>query len=180
MTRCFIALELSEEARSEIASIQKDLEKRNLFKGKLTEGENLHLTLKFLGDIDESGVEETRKRLKEIKFKGFKAYLGKAGIFSPDFIRIAWVEFLGKEVFELQKQIDERLSDLFDKEIRFMSHITIARVKQVEDKRKLLDYLESVKIKKIEFPVFEFVLKKSELTEKGPIYTDIERYKLQE
>ena len=178
MTRCFIALELPEEAKKEIIQIQENLEKRNLFKGKLTERENLHLTLKFLGEIDEVKIEEIRKRLKEIKFESFKAYLGEAGIFSPDFIKIVWIELLGKEIFELQKQIDEKLSGLFEKERRFMSHITIARVKQVKDKRKLLDYLSSIKAKQIEFPVFELVLKKSVLTEKGPIYTDIERYNL--
>lgn len=176
--RVFIAIELSEEAKDEIVRIQKELKKQNLFEGKLTEKENLHLTLKFLGEIDEESIEEVKKRLAKIKSPVFKAALGGAGVFSEEFARIIWVKLEGK-VIELQKEIDNALKELFKPEFRFMSHLTIARVKNVKDKRKLLDYLESVKINKMEFPVSEFVLKKSELTEKGPIYTDIERYELQ-
>lgn len=179
MTRCFIALELSEEAKAETERIQKDLGKQNLFEGKLTEKENLHLTLKFLGEIDELGIGEVKKRLREIRFKSFKAALGEAGVFSEDFVRIVWIKLEG-DVIGLQKEVDSTLKGLFNPEFRFMSHLTIARVKQVKDKRKFLDYLSSVKIKKIEFNVLEFALKKSELTDKGPIYTDIERYRLQE
>jgi len=179
MTRCFIALELSEEAKEEIARIQKDLKKRNLFEGKLTEKENLHLTLKFLGEIDELGIGEVKKRLREIRFKSFKAALGEAGVFSEDFLRIIWIKLEGNAI-ELQKEADNALKGLFKPEFRFMSHLTIARVKQARDKRKLLDYLSSLKIKKIEFNVFEFALKSSVLTDKGPIYTDIERYRLEE
>ena len=158
---------------------RKYWKKRNLFEGKLTEKENLHLTLKFLREIDELGVEEVKKRLREIRFKSFKAALGEAGVFSEDFLRIIWIKLEGNAI-ELQKEVDNALKGLFKPEFRFMSHLTIARVKQAKDKRKLLDYLSSVKIKKIEFNVFEFALKSSVLTDKGPIYTDIERYRLQE
>ena len=177
--RVFIAIELPEEAKAEIERIQKELKKQNLFEGKLTEKENLHLTLKFLGEIDEAKIEEVKKRLREIKFPAFNAVLREAGVFSEDFVRIVWIKLEGN-VTGLQKEVDSALKGLFKPEFRFMSHLTIARVKSVKDKKRLIDYLSSAKIKRIEFPVSGFALKKSELTEKGPIYTDIERFKLQE
>ena len=177
--RVFIAIELLEEAKAEIERIQKDLKKQNLFEGKMTEKENLHLTLKFLGEIDDSRTEEVKKRLRKIKFPEFKAALGEAGVFSEDFVRIVWIKLDGN-VTGLQKEVDNALKELFKPEFRFMSHLTIARVKNVKDKKRLLDYLSSAKISKIEFPVSGFALKSSELTEKGPIYADLERFELQE
>ena len=175
--RVFIAIELLEEAKAEIERIQKDLKKQNLFEGKMTEKENLHLTLKFLGEIDEVRAENVKKMLRDIKFPAFNAALGEAGAFSEDFVRIVWIKLDGN-VTGLQKEVDNALKELFKPEFRFMSHLTIARVKNVKDKKRLLDYLSSAKISKIEFPVSGFVLKSSVLTEKGPIYTDIERYNL--
>ena len=78
----------------------------------------------------------------------------------------------------MQKQIDEKLSDLFIPEARFMSHITIARVKNVKNKSGFLEYLKSVKPTSIKFNIFDFVLKKSELMPQGPKYEDLERYNL--
>jgi len=45
--------------------------------------------------------------------------------------RIAWIKVEGVGIWELQKRIDEALEDLFKKEERFMSHLTIARIKYV-------------------------------------------------
>jgi len=215
--RAFIALELGRECVDEIIKIQKLLKKRVLFNGKYTESENLHLTLKFLGEIDEEKVSEVKKKLSEIKNQEFDVELGEIGVFSKDFIRIIWIKLNGKGIFHLQKEIDEKLSvsqtfalggkasgdeklsDLFSKEDRFMSHITIARVKTIGDpekdsfsvpknfkkekqkfsgKKGLIEYLGSIKPRKIKFRVNEFILKKSELRPEGPVYEDLEKYKL--
>ena len=174
--RAFIALDLPREAINEIKRIQEQIKKRNLFTGKFTETENLHLTLKFLGEISEEDVEKVKTKLKEIKFDSFEANLSEVGVFSESFIKIIWVKFGGRGVFMLQKEIDEKLKDLFTSEDRFMSHITIARVKHVSGKKELLEYLKSVKIKKINFKVDRFFFKKSELFPEGPVYNDIENY----
>ena len=200
MARTFIALELSREAVNEISRIQKLIWKKTLFTGKLTESENLHLTLKFLGEISEEQIAEVKKRLALIKIPEFFAETGEIGVFNKDFpgkkvfpvnptpknnakkeygfIKIIWMKLNGGGIWNLQKEIDEKLKDLFPAEERFMSHITIARVKNVSDKKGFLEYLESVKPKKIRFLVKEFALKKSELLESGPKYEDIERYNL--
>ncbi len=176
--RCFIALDLPREAINEIKKIQEKIGRQNLFAGKFTEPENLHLTLKFLGEIDEETIEKIKEKLREIKFDNFEAGLGEAGAFSKKFIKIIWVKLEGKRVFELQKQIDKALKDLFEPEFRFMSHITIARVKKVGDRQGLIRYLKNIKVKKIRFKIKSFFLKKSELSPEGPVYSDIGEYKL--
>ena len=86
--RCFIALDLPREVINEIKDIQTNIQKQNLFIGKFTEPENLHLTLKFLGEIGETEIEEVKKRLQEIKMPEFEVSLGETGIFSKKFIII--------------------------------------------------------------------------------------------
>ncbi len=176
--RAFIALDLPNEVIGEIRKIQKTLKKKNIFIGKSTEPDNLHLTLKFLGEIDEDKIEIVKKRLKEIDFEGFYAETGEVGVFSKSFIKIIWVKLNGKKIWELQKEIDDKLEGLFEKEERFMSHVTIARVKHVPDKKGFLEYLKSIKPRKIKFYCDRFYLKKSELKPEGPVYEVIEEYPL--
>lgn len=175
--RCFIALELSREAIDEIENIQNLIKKKNLFYGKLTEPENLHLTLKFLGEISEEKLKQAQEALKKIEFKEFEANLGELGLFSNRAQMILWLKLQGKGIFDLQKQIDKALENLFPLEVRFMSHITIARIKKLPDKKACLEYIKNLKHTSIKFQVSEFILKKSELKPDGPVYANIEKFK---
>lgn len=177
--RCFIAIEIPREAIDYIEELNSIIKKKNLFSGKFTEPENLHLTLKFLGEIPENKIEEVRKKLKEIKFSSFEASLGEIGVFINRYNSLLWIKLNGKEIWELQKIIDEKLEKLkFPKEDRFMSHITIARMKKIHSKKEFLEYIKNIKVRKINFKVNEFALKKSELKSEGPIYSNIEKFSL--
>ena len=173
MMRTFISIDMPEEIAREIKKIQDKLPE---FFGKKTELENLHLTLKFLGEINEQKIEEVKNKLSEIKFNKFKTEIDSIGIFSEKFVRIVWLHLKSAE--NLQKEIDEKLKDLFEKEKRFMSHLTIARVKSLKDKEKFLEELKMIKIPKIKFVVDKFKLKKSVLTSAGPVYETLEEYGL--
>lgn len=177
--RAFIAIEIPKEIKNEIVKLQETLSSLKIFHGKLTETENLHLTLKFLGEISDEKAEEVKEKLKEIKFKKFKVKISEVGVFSPHFVRIIWVKINGKEILELQNKIDSELKNLFEPERRFMSHMTLVRVKKVEDKAKLLQFLASLQLSNKEFEVSAFVLKESKLKPEGPIYTDLEIYPLE-
>ena len=178
LIRCFIALELSREAISYIEELQNLLKRKNLFTGKFTEPENLHLTLKFLGEISEERVKEVQKQLKKIKFNEFEASLGEVGVFINKYNSILWIKLQGKEIWDLQKLIDKRLENLkIVPEERFMSHITIARMKKIFSKEEFLNYVKNIKTKKISFKVSEFIIKKSELKPEGPVYENIEKFK---
>jgi 2'-5' RNA ligase len=173
MTRCFISVNMPENVRRGIKKIQEQLPE---FKGKKTEIENLHLTLKFLGEIDEVKIGEVKEKLREIKIEKFETEIDEIGVFSEKFIRIVWLHL--KNCVALQKKIDDSLLGLFEKERRFMSHLTIARVKYIPDKRKFLEELKKIKIEKIRFMMDRFYLMKSELTSEGPRYSVLEEYNL--
>jgi len=176
--RCFVSIGFPKGIISKIKGVQEVLQKRDFFIGKFTEPENIHLTLKFLGEIDEHKIEEVKIKLKGIKFRKFLAQLGDIGVFNEKFIRIIWIQIFGKEVEELQKEIDISLKYLFDPENRFMSHLTIARVKKVLDKKKLLDELKNIKIPDLKFEIDKFYLMKSDLTSDRPVYSVIEEFNL--
>ncbi|MFP4111424.1 MAG: RNA 2',3'-cyclic phosphodiesterase [Candidatus Woesearchaeota archaeon] len=176
--RCFISLDLLPEMIEEVVKIQDNIRKKELFRGKFTEKENIHLTLKFLGEISQETIEKTRNRLKKIRFHSFDAEIKKAGVFSKKVTRIIWLTLGPEKVFELQNAVDDSLEGLFKKEKRFMSHITIARVKTIFDKQDLLDHLDKIE-KVIKGNIQSFSLYESELTQNGPIYRLIERFFLE-
>ena len=171
--RVFVAIDIPTELYKEIKKVQENLPN---FIGKKIVPRNLHLTLKFIGEIDEKKVEQVKQRLREIKLDKFETEIDKIGIFSPDFIRIVWLHISGCE--EIQKEVDEKLSELFEKERRFMSHLTIARVKGVRDREKFIRDIKNIKLPKIKFKVKKFKLKESILKFEGPEYKDLEVYDL--
>jgi len=173
MKRAFISINLPNEVKEKVKKIQEKIPE---FRGKKTEPENLHLTLKFLGEISDEKIGLVRDKLKKIKGKKISAEIDSIGFFSPKFLRIIWVHMKGAD--ELQKQIDISLADLFEKEKRFMSHITIARVKQTEDKKKFISYLEKIELEKTKFNVENFYLMESTLKKEGSEYKIIEEFNL--
>jgi 2'-5' RNA ligase len=177
LTRAFIAIEFPDEVVKEVARVQELLGKVK-FTGKLTELENLHLTLKFLGEIDDRKLEIVKEKLKNINFEAMKLKLGAIGTFS---VRgkpaIVWIKIEGKAIYGLQKAIDEVLALNFKMEERFMGHLTIARVKYARDKKGFLEHVGGIAVKPIGFECGEFKLKKSTLDAIGPRYEDLEVYK---
>ena len=178
--RVFVALDISQKAKDEIRKIQYQLPE---FSGKKTEAENLHLTLKFLGEVFNEDIGEVKKRLREIRFNKFETEINHLGFFdnqkSKSYKRelIVWLHLANCE--DLQGKVDKALSGLFEGEKRFMSHLTIARVKNVKNKKEFLYKLEKIKINKIKFNINDFRLKKSVLTKKGSVYENLEIYPLE-
>ena len=171
--RIFIAVDFPENIKKEIARIQEKLPE---FQGKITEKENLHLTLKFLGETDEKALGEVKKRLSEIRLKSFEAEISSIGYFSEKFLRIIWLGISGCN--ELQKQIDNKLEGLFGKEERFMGHLTIARIKNVKGKQKFIEELKKIKVPSMKFRINAFCLKQSVLTSEKPLYKNLGVYSL--
>lgn len=179
--RVFVAVHIPKQFQKEIKNIQERIPE---FKGKFTELKNLHLTLKFLGDIDEKKSELVKEKLRNIKIKEFESVIDKIGFFDnrrstkyPQQI-VIWLHMANCE--KLQKDVDEKLSDLFEKEKRFMGHLTIARVKTVKNKKDFLEELEKINPPKMKFEVKDFRLKKSTLSKNGPVYEDLEIYSLEQ
>ena len=175
--RYFIAIDLSEDIKDYLYNLQKEIG-NSLAKIRWIEKNNLHLTLKFLGDIDEIKISNVKKILSNVKFEPFEVKIEKIGVFpSENYVRVIWVGLnTTNKVIELQKDIDSALLNLFPKEQRFESHLTIGRVKLIKDKVKFIEKLKKIKIKDLYFNINKFRIYKSTLTRNGPIYEVIEEY----
>ncbi len=177
MARIFIGITLPEEIIQEVARIQSILEKQK-FVGKCTELENLHVTLKFLGDIDDSTLETVKNKLDTIVFPRMPLFLQMTGSFKfQGRPKIIWIKVGG--LAKLQKQIDTIVSDLFEPEKRFMSHLTIARIRHVKDQKGFSDYVSNMGVKKLAWENDSFHIISSELDPEGPIYTKVKSFHAQ-
>ena len=172
--RLFIAIEIPEEIKDYLCGIQQEIvNSKN--KIRLVNKENMHLTLKFLGEVQPNKLGDIKDNLKKITFKPFYVNLDSIGIFpSEDYIRVVWVGLKPEEqVLKLQSKIDESLKRLFKKEKDFKPHLTIARVKYIEDKKQFVDKLKQITVDNKKIEVNDFKLVKSTLTTKGRVYEDL-------
>ncbi|MEM4247457.1 MAG: RNA 2',3'-cyclic phosphodiesterase [Candidatus Woesearchaeota archaeon] len=167
--RLFISCEVPKEISDYIHELAKRLPE-----AKLTVPKNIDLTIKFLGDVPDTKIEEIKQKLSEIRFKPFKATLNGVGVFTEDFIRVVWVGLTPGEKFEeLHLLVDSALEKLFPKEKRFQAHLTIARVKYVADKQKFLNALKQIKVDPLTFEVNKLVLFKSQLSPTGAVHEQL-------
>jgi 2'-5' RNA ligase len=168
--RAFIAIDFSEDIKEYLAEVQKQLPK-----GKLRLARDFHLTLKFLGEIPPDKVERTKQLLEKVRLKKFVVETASIGVFpSENYIRVVWLGLEPEEpVLQLQQQIEDVLANEFKRERGFKAHITLARVKYIDDKKEFLKQLKKIKTAKIRVVIDKFKLKKSTLTEKGAIYEDL-------
>lgn len=174
--RCFLAIGFSEKAKKELNKIQKQILEEGGRGTKLVEKENLHLTLRFFGEINDNKIKEIKKQLENFNYEKIKASLGNTGFFpSSAYVRVVWVSLEPQDkIKDLAKKINEKLKS---RDERFESHITLARVKFVKDKKDFVERVKSIKANAVEFEIDSFSLKKSTLTEKGPIYETIKEFK---
>lgn len=173
--RCFVSLDLPTHIIQSTTNIQNNIKNQNFFSGKYTKPQNIHLTLKFLGEISLSQVESVKQALSMIQINPIKIQISNLGVFSRRNVRIIWLKVDG--VNSLQKQVDCALSELFPVEERFMGHITIARVKKIFAKNELLNYLDNYTLQPHDLSLTEFKLKQSILSPNGPTYKTIETFK---
>ncbi len=177
--RCFIGIELPEHIKENIYEIQKKIG-NNHAKIRWVPKKNLHLTLKFLGELEEEELRMVKETLGSITAKKFKVVLGEIGWFSSNVrINVIWVDLEPKkEIMNLHGEIELKLAGLIEKDKRFEVHLTLGRVKLVKDKKKLIDTINGTALKWDNLFVHEFCLVKSELSKDGPKYTVLERYQL--
>ncbi|MHA2391222.1 MAG: RNA 2',3'-cyclic phosphodiesterase [Promethearchaeota archaeon] len=188
MIRSFIALELKNSVAIENITFLSSRLKQNQPKLKLVKPENLHMTVKFLGNIPEPLAPKIYLILEEninkelFQGKSFKYRLKGVGQFNK--FSVLWIKLIGNIQFlqEIKDTIEnllyERLSIDRDKRKQFKPHLTIGRLR-----RERINYKTFDSFKKIineyknadfgEFSINEVKLKKSELTPSGPIYSNL-------
>lgn len=171
--RLFVAVELPEDLRKNIHQFAKKLEQDGI---RLVEEHNLHVTLKFIGDVPAEVVEKIESGLSEIKFDEFECSVRGTGVFpNPSYIRVVWVALECSQLSDLADSVISKLKGIGKPEERpFSPHLTIARVKRKVDLDK---FLKENKEKEFGgFRVNEFALIESRLTPEGPVYTKLKSF----
>ena len=174
--RAFIAIDLPKETKIKIAELESDLKKCDLA-FKWVKPENLHLTLKFLGDINQEQVSKIKETINKIsgRFAAFEASFNGFGFFpNPRKPRVFFISIDKEELLKsIARELEEELETLgFDKENRFKSHITLARIKDLKNIESLEAKIKNTQLDK-KFFIGEIILYKSTLTKEGPIYGKI-------
>jgi 2'-5' RNA ligase len=177
--RCFISVDIeNERVLDQIARIQSALLQTRADL-KLVNLSNIHVTLRFLGDVDASMVDLIHEEMKKVSFSPFELELKGMGAFpSLSRMNVIWVG-VGSGLNELRN-----IFDMLEPGIRklgfppdrkgFSPHITIARVRSGRKKDELAGLI--MRESNIEFgriTVNHVRLKRSILTPKGPIYSTL-------
>ncbi|WP_298498829.1 RNA 2',3'-cyclic phosphodiesterase [uncultured Methanobrevibacter sp.] len=181
--RAFLAIDLDDDLKPKINRIIKEFKQIDA-KIKYVELTNLHLTLKFFGDIDTNGLELLEDAIERVvsDFKPFNIKIKGCGAFpNANRIKVIWVGIDDDTIIkDLHAKLDKEFVKLgFDKDKKFSTHLTIGRMKSAKNKNQVKSTIEEYDEFEIgEMQVSEISLKKSTLTPQGPIYDDLKVFEL--
>jgi len=171
--RLFIAIEIPQEIKDNGKRILETLDDKRLRRVK---EEHIHLTVSFLGEIDEKEVDGIIARLSGIAFEPFILKTKGFGFFpSNNRIRIVW---FGLEMNENFMQLQKDIRSLFAYQDKFMPHITIARARNIiiDKEEEFAKKLSAITIQEIGFTIDRFALFQSTLTPDGPIHQNLREF----
>lgn len=167
----------------------KDISQQKIsydLKAKFVEKQNLHISLKFLGNLDRAEIEEVSKVLQNItSLHRPLAYClsQKIGVFpNSNRLRVIWLG-IGEgnsAIYEIFQSIEKELKNksFFKADNQFTAHITLARVKYISNAKGFVDYLEGIDVDPVKGFVNSIDLMESELSKIGPEYRIIKKFPL--
>jgi 2'-5' RNA ligase len=187
--RCFIAIDIDERIRSALNDLQRQLRDGiDAKKGDINwvNPNNIHLTLKFLGEIKDEKVAEVCNIVKAVagRHKFFELDIESVGHFGGRSPKILWVGIGkgGENLLKLQEDIEKSLALAgWPEETReFSGHLTLCRIRKPAAGMKLAQASENYKDFKLGTTSADSVsVYQSELKPTGPDYTVLGNYKLQ-
>lgn len=181
--RAFLAIDVDDDLKPRINKIIKEFKQIDT-KIKYVELANLHLTLKFFGDIDTNGLKLLENAIADVvsEFEPFKINITGCGAFpNTNHIKVIWVGIEDDSILkDLHDRLDKEFARIgFDRDRKFSTHLTIGRMKSAKNKDKVKSTIEEFDDFEIgEMEVSKISLKKSTLTPRGPIYEDISIFEL--
>lgn len=183
--RSFIAVEIDPVNKQKLSSLISLLKQSNADIKWVNETQ-MHLTLKFLGNIEEKKVQQISAALKVIadNFSAFNMHFSKIGAF-PNMTkpRVIWLGIdKGADSLKLlNSKIEDELEKIgIEKERRaYAAHLTLGRVKSLKNISILANLINETNFEaQGETKIDELILFQSTLTPKGAIYTPISRFNL--
>jgi 2'-5' RNA ligase len=187
--RCFIAIDIPEDIRADLADLQKELAGRvDIRKGdvKWVEPEGMHLTLKFLGEVPDNQVAEVCNVVKDVaaRYPAFEFDVKEVGSFGGRSARVLWVGagLDCPQLLQLQADLEEQLEQAgWPKEGRqFSAHLTLCRIRNSKAGEKLAQLTSEYKDFDLATVRAESVcVYESQLRPEGPLYTRLGNYELQ-
>jgi RNA 2',3'-cyclic 3'-phosphodiesterase len=184
--RIFIAVELPSTLRQQISRHITELRRAEPeVRASWSRQENLHLTLKFLGETSVSGIPNLSEAMQAAvaRVSPFEITIDGCGAFpSRGQPRVLWIGIQdpSRQLIRLQQALeDEGEKRGFDRERRdFHPHLTLARLRQTNGARRLVDLHEKIGFPATKVDVRELCLIRSEPGDQGSRYTVIERHEL--
>lgn len=177
--RSFLAFDIEDQTILRRFSYIQDLLTKSGADLKIVKPQNIHLTIRFLGNIDPAMIDAIHKKMKRISFSPFEIEVEGIGAFPKlSYPRVVWagIKKGTKELTDIFEKLEPHLRDLgFKTEIKgFNPHLTIARVRTGRNKTRLSELIQELADYKFGTIKAEYLrLKKSDLTPKGPIYANL-------
>ena len=178
--RLFIAVELPEAAKAELAGLTSAVRELDIRGARTVRVEGLHLTLKFLGDVEVSEVPKIASGMDRAAepVEAFGLALGETGTFpSGGGARVLWVGVEGDTdaLGRLRESVEDCMAEAgFRRERRaFNPHITIGRVRDRVsrgDRRRVMEALSEKEVAATAIRVEGVSLMRSELRPDGARY----------
>lgn len=178
--RLFVAVEITEEIRKKLAEFQDKL-KRVDADVSWVAPENLHITLKFIGYIDEQKIDAVINIIKDslTHIKPFDLrYVGMGTLPTEKNPRVIFADVIDESgvLTKIHERLDNQLmaQGVEHEDRKFDAHLTVGRIKTRRNVRKLIENLNSYN--GFDFGsehVTQVVLMRSALTPEGPIYTKL-------
>jgi len=172
--RTFVAVEISDEGiLKKIQTFQNNVK----INAKPIKINQIHFTLQFLGEIDQTKYKKVKDVLNEISFSKFQISLKNVGVFpnlkNPSVIWIGTEKEGAEQLTSLTNEIGMKLTTIgFEKNKKFKPHLTIFRVKKkISDISSIMKDFETKEFGSE--TITKIKLKKSVLSPKGPEYSDL-------
>lgn len=174
--RSFIAIPLPDEARNLISTMITDL-KNSGGAARWVRNENMHITIKFLGNIDPVHVTPLADAIHQaaLKFKALRVAFTAPEVFpagrKPRIICIKPNE--EDALAQIASFIDDQIKPLgFIREKKFMSHVTLARLREYVVRKPVIQK-QDLSLSGKAFTLEKICLYKSTLTPHGSVYDEI-------
>jgi len=169
MMRLFFAIDIPKDIKEKISVFLKDSE----ISGNLVDKDNYHITLKFLGEIEDL-LPEVIKSVEDISFSSFECSLKNLGLFGPkNSPAVLFIEVnKGLDDLNTLNKLIDKATAKYNQDFKFQPHLTLARTPMIP--KNIKDY----NFKSIDFPVKEYHLMESTVKKGKVLYKKIKSFKL--